>query len=138
MDWAAGARMDLLLEPTQTPEFAALVRALEASLEGERATVVTWLPTEGRPLRRAVILASGEVVFRSPGLDRRAAVSWAALLAEGHRCVCGTPGSAAAAGGAGCGRRCQTGGQHRPPSGMEHYGSRWTAASGAGGTVSDG
>jgi len=69
-----GGTIDLLLEPTRTPEFAALAEALEGSLEGKRATVLTWLPAaatlpaEERPLLRAVILASGEVVFRSAGL----------------------------------------------------------------------
>jgi xanthine/CO dehydrogenase XdhC/CoxF family maturation factor len=81
-----GGTIDLLLEPTRTPEFEALAKALEGSLEGERATVVTWLPTmatvtaEGRALQRAVFLASGEVVFRSAGLAAEAVD--AALIAE--------------------------------------------------------
>src|ERR1700751_945364 len=76
-----GGTIDLLLEPTQSPEYEALLRAMEASLEGERATVLTWLPANaGRPLQRAVILASGEVAFRSAGLTEEAVE--AALLAE--------------------------------------------------------
>ena len=75
-----GGTIDLLLESTRTPEFEALIRALERSLLSERATVVTWLPAAGRPLQRAVILASGEVVFRSTGLTAEAVES--ALLAE--------------------------------------------------------
>jgi xanthine/CO dehydrogenase XdhC/CoxF family maturation factor len=61
--------VDLLLEPAETAECRALVAAVEASLGGEEARVATWLPAEGRPLRRAVIAADGTVIFRSEGLD---------------------------------------------------------------------
>jgi len=63
-----GGTLDLLLEPARTTEFTALMRGLEASLAGVRATVLTWLPEGGRRLRRAVVSANGEIVFRSDGL----------------------------------------------------------------------
>ncbi|HWZ52489.1 MAG TPA: XdhC family protein [Granulicella sp.] len=75
-----GGTIDLLLEPAGTPEFHALIDAFEASLSGERFTVLTWLPAAGRVLQRAVISSSGEPVFRSPGLDT--AKIDAALLAQ--------------------------------------------------------
>lgn len=63
-----GGIVDLLLEPAETAECQALLRAMEASLRGEESTVATWLPVEGRPLRRALFGASGESIFRSEGL----------------------------------------------------------------------
>jgi xanthine/CO dehydrogenase XdhC/CoxF family maturation factor len=59
--------VDLLLEPSGTPEFAALLGALGASLRGEPAVVVTFLPDESAPLLRAVLSAGG-IVFQSNGL----------------------------------------------------------------------
>jgi xanthine dehydrogenase accessory factor len=56
-----------LLEPSGTPEFAALLQALEASLRGEPAVIITFLPSEHAPMLRAV-LAAGEVTFKSNGL----------------------------------------------------------------------
>ena len=64
-----GGVVDLLLEPAETAECRALVEAMEASLGGSEARVVTWLSASGRPLRRAVIGADGSVIFRSEGLD---------------------------------------------------------------------
>ena len=49
-----GGTVDLLVEPAGTPEFQALMEAMEASLRGEAKRVVTWLPESGRPLRRVV------------------------------------------------------------------------------------
>ena len=49
-----GGTVDLLVEPTGTAEFGALMEALEASLRGEARRVVTWLPERGLPLRRVV------------------------------------------------------------------------------------
>jgi xanthine dehydrogenase accessory factor len=62
-----GGTVDLLFEPCRTPEFAALFNALQSSLEGQSATVITFLPQQNSPLLRAVLLA-GEIVFRSDGL----------------------------------------------------------------------
>jgi len=60
-----GGSVDLLLEPTETAEYEALLGALKRSLAGIPATVVTWLPSERMPMRRAVLSASEEIEFRS-------------------------------------------------------------------------
>lgn len=65
-----GGVVDLLVEPSGTPEFEALMCAMERSLTGELSTVVTWLPGEGHTLRRAV-LSSGAVEFASEGLSEK-------------------------------------------------------------------
>ena len=62
-----GGTLDVLLEPTDTPEFAALMEAIEASLPagsrpGECREVVTRLPENGRPLRRFVQDAAGRLI----------------------------------------------------------------------------
>lgn len=63
-----GGVVDLLLEPADTPECRALMAALERGLRGEEATVLTWLPLEGRGLRRAVVATTGDCAFSSDGL----------------------------------------------------------------------
>jgi xanthine dehydrogenase accessory factor len=63
-----GGTVDLLLEPSGTPEFAALLNALEKSLRGAPATVITLLPSENAPMLRAVV-SGGDVVFRSDRLE---------------------------------------------------------------------
>ncbi len=63
-----GGVVDLLLEPAETAECAALMKAMERALGGERSQVVTWLPGGGHTLRRAVFTESGEVLFASEGL----------------------------------------------------------------------
>jgi xanthine dehydrogenase accessory factor len=60
-----GGIVDVLLEPTDTPECVAVMAALEGALAGEEVTVLTWLPHEGRELARAVLAASGDYVFAS-------------------------------------------------------------------------
>lgn len=64
-----GGVVDLMLEPAETAECGALVRAMEDSLRGIESRVATWLPGNGKGLRRAVIAADGTVGFRSEGLD---------------------------------------------------------------------
>jgi xanthine dehydrogenase accessory factor len=68
-----GGVVDLLVEPAGTPEYRALLDAMEASLRGETSTVVTWLPdaTTGKGLRRVVLGADGRVAFASEGLGAR-------------------------------------------------------------------
>jgi len=61
-----GGVVDLLMEPSGTPEFTAMLSALEGSHWFE-PTVVTLPPEDHKPLLRAV-LSAGEVVFRSDGL----------------------------------------------------------------------
>lgn len=66
-----GGEVDLLIEPTGTPECNALMAAMSASLAGKRATTVTWLPGEGRELRRVILDPEGAVAFASEGLGER-------------------------------------------------------------------
>ncbi len=63
-----GGVVDLLLEPGDTPECLALMRAMERAVGGEEATALTWLPGKGRKLMRAVLSARGDVTFASEGL----------------------------------------------------------------------
>ena len=64
-----GGSVDLLLESTDTPEFAVLLQAFRGSLSGIPAIVVTWLPSEIRPMRRAVLSSAGEIQFQSEGMS---------------------------------------------------------------------
>jgi xanthine/CO dehydrogenase XdhC/CoxF family maturation factor len=66
-----GGVVDLLLEPVETPEGLAWMRAMERALAGERSTVVTWLPGEGRSLRRVVLGVDGQLLFASDGLSEK-------------------------------------------------------------------
>jgi xanthine/CO dehydrogenase XdhC/CoxF family maturation factor len=56
-----GGTVELLLEPADTPEFAVLMAALEASLQGEASVVETVLPTPDRVMRRMVQAAGCDV-----------------------------------------------------------------------------
>lgn len=62
-----GGTLDLLVEPTDTPEAEALLKAMQESLAGFRRNIVTWLPENNQPLRRAVFDESGTALFESPG-----------------------------------------------------------------------
>jgi len=64
-----GGTIDLLFEPLSSPEGAALLKAMELSLHGACATVVHYLPGEGRGLRRLIVGTDGEVVFASAALS---------------------------------------------------------------------
>jgi len=64
-----GGEVDLLFESVDTAECRALIAAMEASLRGEAATVVTWLPGNGKMLRRVVFGWDGAVVFASDDLS---------------------------------------------------------------------
>jgi xanthine dehydrogenase accessory factor len=66
-----GGIVDLLLEPTSTPEFRALLAALERSLTGEESIVLTWLPNEERELARTVLSAQGDLLFSSDSLTEK-------------------------------------------------------------------
>ncbi len=65
-----GGTVDVLLEPVNTPEFAALMAALVSSLQGESRFVTTWLPVNGVAMAREVKNAQGEVLFRSRHLSK--------------------------------------------------------------------
>jgi xanthine dehydrogenase accessory factor len=60
-----GGTLDLLIEPVDTPEAAALLNALSDSLTGLRRSVVTWFAATGSALRRAVYDESGTVLFEN-------------------------------------------------------------------------
>lgn len=62
-----GGTLDLLIEPANTPEAAALLNAMRESLTGSRRNVVTWLPRTGQPMRRAVYDEAGSALFKSEG-----------------------------------------------------------------------
>lgn len=64
-----GGTVDLLLEPLDTPEAQALGHAMAASLIGVESTVVSFLPGNGRGLRRLILAADGSIIFASPGLS---------------------------------------------------------------------
>lgn len=66
-----GGVVDLLFEPTDTPECEALLNAMERSLSGDEFRVATWLPTGSSVLRRAVFDASGNVLFASSSLSEQ-------------------------------------------------------------------
>jgi xanthine/CO dehydrogenase XdhC/CoxF family maturation factor len=63
-----GGVVDLLFEPAGTPEFNALLLAMEASFNGSEFSVVTWLPENGGPFARAIFNAAGELTFASERL----------------------------------------------------------------------
>jgi xanthine dehydrogenase accessory factor len=65
-----GGTVDLLLEPSGTPEFTALLDAIKTSLKGKPSLVITFLPTENSPMLRAVLSTAGEIVFASEALTK--------------------------------------------------------------------
>jgi xanthine/CO dehydrogenase XdhC/CoxF family maturation factor len=65
-----GGVVDLLLERVETAECMALMKAMEDALAGQDAVVVTWIPGEGKVLRR-VVLVDGIVTFASDGLSEK-------------------------------------------------------------------
>jgi xanthine dehydrogenase accessory factor len=60
-----GGTVDLLIEPANTPECVALLEAMQASLRREQRNVVTALPQGETALRREILDAAGDVIFRS-------------------------------------------------------------------------
>jgi xanthine dehydrogenase accessory factor len=64
-----GGTLELLLEPANTLEGDALLQAMEAALNGDRRSVVSYLPGEGESLRRVILDFDGAVVFASEGLS---------------------------------------------------------------------
>ena len=63
-----GGEVDLLAEPLDTAEAAALTDALHATLRGEHRTIATLLPQDGQPLQRFVMDAHGDVLFCSDSI----------------------------------------------------------------------
>jgi xanthine/CO dehydrogenase XdhC/CoxF family maturation factor len=64
-----GGTVDLLYESSDLPEGRALLEAMEGALNGRESTVVSFLPGDGRGLRRVIADADGTVLFRSAGLS---------------------------------------------------------------------
>jgi len=65
-----GGTVDLLFEETAKPEGQALMQAMADSLEGRESTAVSFLPGDGRTLRRVIFDAAGQVVFASSALNQ--------------------------------------------------------------------
>ncbi|HEV2647046.1 MAG TPA: XdhC family protein [Acidobacteriaceae bacterium] len=78
-----GGIVDLLIESTDSPECHAFIQAAEASLDHAVRIAATWLPHEGRALRRAVLSSTGEVLFRSESLTSTDVAKIADALATG-------------------------------------------------------
>jgi xanthine dehydrogenase accessory factor len=78
-----GGVVDLLVEPAETAECEALMLALERSLAGEASTVLTWLPSDGKQLARAVISSRGDVTFASEALSDSELAGARALILQG-------------------------------------------------------
>jgi xanthine dehydrogenase accessory factor len=63
----SGGTVQILLEPANTPEFDALMRAMEHSLQGHPQHVLNQLPTAAQPLQRRITDADGGVLFATSG-----------------------------------------------------------------------
>jgi xanthine dehydrogenase accessory factor len=70
-----GGVLDILIEPVDSAECQALLRAMEQALSGQSFTLATWLPQAYRPLQRAIFQSSGDLVFSSPDLSSEAIAS---------------------------------------------------------------
>ena len=77
-----GGTVDLLHEGAGTPEFNALMYAMDSSLNGATFTVITWLPGEGQLFARAIIAEDGAIDFATNGLAPIAIAN--ALLNDSH------------------------------------------------------
>jgi len=64
-----GGTVDLLIEPAGTPEFTALMQALEASLHGGSFTCESALPTAGQLLRRTIQAGDWQLATRNSSPD---------------------------------------------------------------------
>lgn len=78
-----GGVVDLLLEPTDTLEFKALMCALEGVIAGDESIVLTWLPSEGRGLARAVLNPKGDFLFASESLTESTLVHVRSMVMHG-------------------------------------------------------
>jgi xanthine dehydrogenase accessory factor len=64
-----GGTVDLLIEPAGTPEYDALLAAIGASLRGQASRVVSFLPGNGRGLRRVIYDSDGTILFAGEGIS---------------------------------------------------------------------
>jgi len=77
-----GGQIDLLLEPADTPECAALFAAMQTSLAGTSSTSITLLPAEEKPLQRLILAQDGSVLFASATLTPEEIQSFIQLTSE--------------------------------------------------------
>lgn len=82
-----GGTVDLLLEPAGTPEFTALMQALERTLRGESLRVRTQLPQPGVSLAREILGAGGGMEYRSAAVLREDAATFEEALEPPQRLV---------------------------------------------------
>lgn len=81
-----GGTVEVLLEPANTPEFAALMGALGASLGGERRSVKTALPSSGKAFAREVRGPEDDLIFRSSnGVPQASQLLYAEMLVPPQR-----------------------------------------------------
>jgi xanthine dehydrogenase accessory factor len=78
-----GGVVDLLLEPADTPEFEALMSALESAIAGDEVIALTWLPHGGSGLARAVLTPKGDFLFASERLTESILVHVRAIALYG-------------------------------------------------------
>ncbi len=82
-----GGELDLLLESVDSVEVQRLFAEVKQVFAGVARRVVTWLPEEGRPLRRAIFAMEGDrvgdAVFASEGLTEEE-LRWAAMEVDGE------------------------------------------------------
>lgn len=60
-----GGTVDVLMEPAETPEFKALMRAMELTLHGQTIRVETHLPSAAHSMTRRIMRTDRHVVFSS-------------------------------------------------------------------------
>jgi xanthine/CO dehydrogenase XdhC/CoxF family maturation factor len=87
-----GGVVDLLIEPADTSECRAVVKAMEDSLSGSEFRVATWLPLDGKPLARAIFATGGELVYASGSLSSTelatiSITNWTPGIASGERLI---------------------------------------------------
>lgn len=79
-----GGTVDLLYESLATPEGSALLISMAAALEGAESTVISFLPGNGRALRRLILDDLGQVLFASAALSPEKIQCARALTPGGH------------------------------------------------------
>lgn len=77
-----GGEVDILLEPAGTPEYEALLGAMQASLHGETFLVATTLPEGSVPFGRVIVDQIGNVVFASEHIATEDIVDLRAYLRQ--------------------------------------------------------
>lgn len=79
-----GGEVDLLLEPADTPEAAALIAAMQQSIHGETLLAATTLPEEGKPFGRIIVAPDGSVPFASDHIATDDVVDLRAYLRQNY------------------------------------------------------